>query len=156
MKSTGKRNLLQLTRFWLAALCALVPLLLSGPSAAMEVSAQGFKAFLAAFRATAVESGIRPEVYDRVTASLTPDFSLPDLDIPSRSGKGPGQPEFVRTPEQYLNAKYMSDLAAQGKRFTPLTAMCWRDRSHLRHRPLYPACAVGPGNGIRHLERLHA
>ena len=116
MKATGKQNLLQLMRFWLAALCALVPLLLSGPSAAMEVSAQGFKAFLAAYRATAIESGIRPEVYDRVTASLTPDFSLPDLDIPSRSGKGPGQPEFVRTPEQYLNAKYMNDLAAQGKR----------------------------------------
>jgi lytic murein transglycosylase len=117
MKSTSNRNLLQLARFGLAALCALFPLLLSGPSLAMDVSAEGFKAFLAAFRATAVQSGIRPEVYDSVTASLRPDFSLPDLDIPSRAGKQPGQPEFVRTPEQYLNAKYMSDLAAQGKRF---------------------------------------
>jgi lytic murein transglycosylase len=67
------------------------------------------------FRARAVKEGIRPEVYDAVTRDLTPDFSLPDLDIPSRAGKGPGQPEFIRTPEQYLKEKYLDGLSAQGR-----------------------------------------
>src|SRR5262245_5004335 len=77
-------------------------LLFSGsPALAGAVSAEGFKAWLSSFRTIAVKEGIRPEVYDAVTRGLTPDFSLPDLDLPSRAGKGPGQPEFIRTPEQY-------------------------------------------------------
>ncbi len=100
----------------LAFLCALFSLLLSWPSFAATVSQDGFKAFLASFRATALQSGIRADVYDRVTAELTPDFSLPDLDIPQREGKQPSQAEFVRTPEQYLNPKYLADLADQGRK----------------------------------------
>ncbi len=102
--------------FQLAFLCALFSLLLSWPGAAATVSQEGFKAFIASFRATALEKGIRPDVYDRVTRELTADFSLPDLDIPSRAGKQPSQAEFVRTPEQYLNAKNLADLAGQGRK----------------------------------------
>jgi lytic murein transglycosylase len=100
----------------LAFFPALIVLLLSGPTTA-AVSQEGFKAFLTAFRAEASKSGIQPEVYDAATTGLTADFSLPDLDIPEQAGKQPGQPEFVRTPEQYLSAKYLSDLAAQGRKF---------------------------------------
>ncbi len=46
-------------------------------------------------------------------AGLHPDFSLPDLDIPSK--KQPEQPEFVRTPDQYLNEKTLANLAEQGR-----------------------------------------
>ncbi len=102
--------------FHLAFLCTLFSLLLSWPGVAATVSQEGFKAFIASFRANALENGIRPEVYDSVTRELTADFSLPDLDIPSRAGKQPSQAEFVRTPEQYLNPKYLVELAAQGQR----------------------------------------
>jgi lytic murein transglycosylase len=61
-----------------------------------------------------LEKGIRASVYDSVTHGLTPDFSLPDLDIPSK--KQPEQPEFVRTPDQYLNEKTLANLAEQGRR----------------------------------------
>jgi lytic murein transglycosylase len=92
-------------------------LLFSGSSAfAGTVSAEGFRAWLAVFRAKALNEGIRPEVYDAVTRDLSPDFSLPDLDLPSRAGKGPGQPEFIRTPEQYLNEKYLGSSGEQGRR----------------------------------------
>jgi len=77
-------------------------------------SADGFRAWIASFRATALEKGIRASVYDSITRGLTPDFSLPDLDIPSK--KQPEQPEFVRTPDQYLNEKTLASLAEQGRR----------------------------------------
>ncbi len=100
----------------LAYLSTLFLLLASLPAGA-AVSQEGFKAFIAAFRTKAVENGVRPGTYDTVTAGLTADFSLPDLDIPEQAGKQPGQPEFVRTPEQYLKAKYLGDLAQQGRKF---------------------------------------
>jgi lytic murein transglycosylase len=100
----------------LALLSALVAFIASGPVEA-AVSQEGFKAFIAAFRAKAIEGGVKPEAYDSATAGLTANFSLPDLDIPEMAGKQPGQPEFVRTPEQYLNPKYLVDLAAQGRKF---------------------------------------
>ncbi len=101
----------------LGFLCVLISLLLSGPVEAAAVSQEGFRAFIASFRAKAVENGVRPEAYDAATRDLSAHFSLPDLDIPERAGKQPGQPEFVRTPEQYLSAKYMADLAGQGRKF---------------------------------------
>ena len=115
LRETG--DCLQKMPLQLAFLCALFSLLLSGPAAAASVSQEGFKAFLGSFRAKAIEKGVRPDVYDAVTRDLTADFSLPDLDIPERAGKQPGQPEFVRTPEQYLSAKYLGDLAGQGRKF---------------------------------------
>ena len=60
-----------------------------------------------------MEKGIRASTYDYVTRGLNPDFSLPDLDIPSK--KQPEQPEFVRTPEQYLSEKTLANLAEQGR-----------------------------------------
>jgi lytic murein transglycosylase len=95
--------------------CSLVLLLVASESFAEGVSTEGFHAWLATFRAAAVEAGIRPDNYDSITNGLTPDFSLPDLDIPSRAAKQTGQAEFVRTPAEYLNEKYLSSLAAQGR-----------------------------------------
>ncbi|MGO9544851.1 MAG: lytic murein transglycosylase [Rhodomicrobium sp.] len=103
-------------RFQLPLLCTLLSLGLIWPSFAATVSPEGFRAFIVSFRATALQSGIRPEVYDSVTRGLAPDFSLPDLDLPSRSGKEPSQAEFVRTPEQYLKEKYLADLTGQGRK----------------------------------------
>ncbi len=87
----------------------LIPAALAGTP-----SVEGFRAWIATFRATALEKGIRPSVYNSVTRGLTPDFSLPDLDMPSK--RQPDQPEFVRTPEQYLSEKTLANLGEQGRR----------------------------------------
>ncbi|MBI4724229.1 MAG: lytic murein transglycosylase, partial [Rhodomicrobium sp.] len=97
-------------------ICAFLFLSLAQPAFAENVSAEGFRAWVASFRPIAIQSGIRAEVYDQVTRGLTPDFSLPDLDIPSRTAKQPGQAEFVRTPGEYLREKYLTNLASQGRR----------------------------------------
>ncbi len=78
-------------------------------------SIEAFKVWLAAFRDVAVKDGIKPQVYDKVTAAISPDFNLADLDIPARAVK-PEQAEFVRTPAQYLDGKYLADLAEQGRK----------------------------------------
>ena len=96
-----------------ATIAALLLLFCAQSAAAATPSADGFRAFLASFRATAIEKGIRASVYNSVTKALAPDFSLPDLDIPST--KLPEQPEFVRTPEQYLSGKALANLAGQGR-----------------------------------------
>jgi lytic murein transglycosylase len=97
----------------IATFAALLLLFCAQPAAAASPSAEGFRAFLASFRATAIEKGIRAGIYDSVTKTLTPDFSLPDLDIPST--KLPEQPEFVRTPEQYLSGNTLANLSEQGR-----------------------------------------
>jgi len=93
---------------------ALLSVFLVQAVLAATPSTEGFRAWIASFRATALEKGIRASVYDSVTRGLVPDFSLPDLDIPSK--KQAEQPEFVRTPEQYLSDKSLANLAEQGRR----------------------------------------
>jgi lytic murein transglycosylase len=88
--------------------------LLLQPAFAESPTLAGFRAWIASFRAVALEKGIKASVYDSVTRGLVPDFSLPDLDIPST--KQPEQPEFVRTPEQYLSEKSLASLGEQGRR----------------------------------------
>jgi lytic murein transglycosylase len=92
---------------------ALLSLSLIEAALAGTPSVEGFRAWIASFRATALEKGIRASTYDNVARGLNPDFSLPDLDIPSK--KQPEQPEFVRTPEQYLSEKTLANLAGQGR-----------------------------------------
>ena len=108
--------LLMKARFSTRVICALFAFALCSQASAETISAEGFRSWLSSFRATAIAGGIHADVYDSVTHGLTPDFSLPDLDLPSRGAKQPGQPEFVRTPAEYLNGKYLSDLSAQGRR----------------------------------------
>jgi lytic murein transglycosylase len=109
MKHRNRQATLTMT----ATLAALFLLFCAPSASAATASVEGFRAFLANFRATAIEKGIRPGVYDSIAKTLAPDFSLPDLDIPS--AKLPEQPEFVRTPEQYLSGKALANLAEQGR-----------------------------------------
>ncbi len=69
--------------------CALLWFCLAYPAFAAPATVEGFRSFLASFRAEAIGKGIRPSVYDTVTRTLTPDFSLPDLDIPSTKAPEP-------------------------------------------------------------------
>lgn len=116
MKSVQHQNLLIRLPIYIACACVFSLVILKGPAVAAIASAEEFRAWIASFRANAIQSGIRPEVYDSVTRGLSPDFTLADLDIPSRTSKQPEQAEFVRTPEQYVSDKYLADLAGQGRR----------------------------------------
>lgn len=53
--------------------------------------------------------------FDRATRGLTPDTTLPDLEIPGRPPSRAKQAEFVRPPQDYLNAHQLSGLANQGR-----------------------------------------
>jgi lytic murein transglycosylase len=54
---------------------------------------------------------------NRCGRDLEPDLSLPELVIPGRpEHAGPGQPEFVLTPADYLKESTIESLAAQGRK----------------------------------------
>jgi lytic murein transglycosylase len=59
--------------------------------------------------------GVSRATFETATRGLEPDFSLPDLAIPGHpEAPQPGQPEFVRTPADYLRESTISRLAAKG------------------------------------------
>ncbi len=54
--------------------------------------------------------------FDRATAGLAPDYTLPDLEIPGRAkSASSGQAEFIRAPQAYLDNKQLMRLALQGR-----------------------------------------
>jgi lytic murein transglycosylase len=76
-----------------------------------------FNAWLAQLWPQAEKMGISRRTFDSVTRTLEPNLSLPDLVIPGRPEHDePGQPEFVRTPADYLSEKSLAGLAAYGRK----------------------------------------
>jgi lytic murein transglycosylase len=75
-----------------------------------------FTAFLQSLWPEARERGISRATFDNAVRGLEPDLSLPDLEIPGRVQKPPGQPEFVQTPADYLKEASLARLAAQGRK----------------------------------------
>jgi lytic murein transglycosylase len=78
--------------------------------------AETFAQWLAAAWPDAQKLGVSRATFDAATRGLKPDYSLPDLHIPGRPEKPPPQPEFVRTPEQYVRESYIARLAAHGRK----------------------------------------
>jgi lytic murein transglycosylase len=60
--------------------------------------------------------GVSRATFDNAIRGLEPDLSLPDLVIPGRVAREPGQPEFVQTPGEYLKATTFDRMAAQGRK----------------------------------------
>jgi lytic murein transglycosylase len=58
--------------------------------------------------------GVSRLTFESATRGVEPDFSLPDLAIPGRPEAQPSQPEFVRTPADYVKESQIARLAAQG------------------------------------------
>jgi lytic murein transglycosylase len=76
-----------------------------------------FAKWMAAQWPDAEERGISRATFDTVTRGLEPDLSLPDLAVPGRPDTPQqAQPEFVRTPADYLREATIARLAAQGEK----------------------------------------
>ncbi len=110
MKSIVTSVSLALVLFAVTGFAILTPVAAAGTTA--------FEAFLQGLwpEASQPPYGVSRNVFDRVTAGLTPDLSLPDLEIPGRPLQAPsGQAEFVRPPQDYLKRTQLDSLAAQGR-----------------------------------------
>jgi lytic murein transglycosylase len=78
-----------------------------------------FARWLAAQWPDAERMGVSRATFDAATRGLEPDFSLPELDIPGRpEAPRQGQPEFVRTPADYLKETTIARLATQGAKLS--------------------------------------
>ena len=76
-----------------------------------------FAAFLQSLWPQAQELGVSRATFDAATRDLEPDLTLPDLVIPGRPERpAAGQPEFVRTPADYIKESTISGLAAEGRK----------------------------------------
>ena len=74
-----------------------------------------FQAFLQSLWPQAQALGISRATFEQATRGLEPDLSLPDLVLPGRPQKPPGQAEFVETPAQYLKEPEIARLAVAGR-----------------------------------------
>src|SRR5215469_14821050 len=81
-----------------------------------EAADAAFQQWLAAQWPAAQAMGISRATFDAATRGLEPDLSLPDLAIPGRVQRQPGQPEFVQTPADYLKESSFNRLADKGRR----------------------------------------
>ncbi|MBS0242200.1 MAG: lytic murein transglycosylase [Proteobacteria bacterium] len=76
-----------------------------------------FATFLASVRADALKQGVSAATFDRETAGLEPDWSLPDLLKPGQSPKSAAgqQAEFTVAPQDYVPRGQLTRLADEGR-----------------------------------------
>jgi lytic murein transglycosylase len=88
--------------------------------AGLPVHAQSdadFQQFIQSLWPEAQKLGVSRATFDEATRGLKPDLTLPDLVIPGKAKATPkGQPEFERTPAQYLAETSLSRLTEQGRK----------------------------------------
>jgi lytic murein transglycosylase len=81
-------------------------------------AADAFRAWLEGLWPEAQALGVSRATFDTAFRGLTPDLSLPDLIIPGRKrDDSAGQAEFTSSAMDYLNPKYLANLAVQGRKF---------------------------------------
>jgi lytic murein transglycosylase len=74
----------------------------------------GFRAWLETVWPDARNAGVSRATFEAATRGLEPDLSLPDLEVPGRPQAPPAeQPEFVKTPAEYLSEPTLARLAAR-------------------------------------------
>ena len=102
------------TRFALLVAASLMGAAAGAPAQAAPDPA--FTAFLQSLWPEAQQRGITRATFDAAVRGLEPDLSLPDLVIPGRTQKPPGQPEFVQTPADYIKEANIARLADRGRK----------------------------------------
>lgn len=96
---------------------ATLILLLAGPMSPSAAHADApFRVFLDELWPEAQRVGVSRAAFVALTRDLEPDLSLPDLIIPGRPQQPAGQPEFERTPAEYMAETSLARLATQGRR----------------------------------------
>jgi lytic murein transglycosylase len=76
-----------------------------------------FQRFVQSLWPEAQALGVSRDTFDDATRGLKPNLSLPDLVIPGKPKAVPkGQPEFERTPAQYLSETSLARLTEQGRK----------------------------------------
>ncbi|MEA2994064.1 MAG: hypothetical protein QOD40_2984 [Alphaproteobacteria bacterium] len=85
-------------------------------SAPADAADPPFQQWLQSLWPEAQSLGVSRATFETATRGLDPDLTLPDLVIPGRAARQPGQPEFVQTPSQYLKESTFDRLAAQGRK----------------------------------------
>jgi lytic murein transglycosylase len=88
----------------------------SGWFSGRAVAQPAFDQFIQSLWPQAQQIGVSRKTFDAATRGLTPDLSLPDLDIPGRLEAAPAQPEFVQTPAAYISETTIDRYAAQGRK----------------------------------------
>jgi lytic murein transglycosylase len=99
------------------AFLLIVCVTLAGVGTAKAQSEAEFRQFIQSLWPRAEQLGISRAVFDEATRGLKPNLSLPDLVIPGKPKAIPrGQPEFERTPAQYLSETSLTRLTEQGRK----------------------------------------
>ncbi len=93
----------------------LVLLLIALPTSAAFAAAE-FQTFLQSLWPLAQGKGVSRATFDQATRGLEPDLSLPDLVVPGRPQRAPGQAEFVEAPADYLKEPAIQRLATQARK----------------------------------------
>ena len=96
-------------RAWLVLVWLVLP-------AKAQPADESFRLFVTTLRPEANAAGVSDATFERAFAGVTPDRTLPDLDIPGQpKPANSGQAEFSKTPLDYLNAAYLAKLTAEGR-----------------------------------------
>jgi lytic murein transglycosylase len=95
--------------------CLLSSTLLLTATTESFAADHAFAQWLASLWPEAQKMGVSRATFETATRGVEPDFSLTDLAIPGRpEAPQPGQPEFVRTPADYLRESTIAQLASHG------------------------------------------
>lgn len=103
---------------WLRVALVMMALVLSPPAPHPAAAQSTFAAFIEALWPEAKAFGISRPTFDAAFKGVEPDLSLPDLILPGRTDATvKGQAEFSRPPQDYLDKKYLTNLAGQARGF---------------------------------------
>ena len=106
------QQVLRVVTFFAAVLVCFASL---SPAVAADAA---FRAFLDGLwpEASQPPYSVSRATFDRALAGLSPDYALPDLEIPGRvKPSNSGQAEFIRPPQTYLDNRQLAGLALQGR-----------------------------------------
>jgi lytic murein transglycosylase len=99
------------------AIAIMVALALGVGVPPVQAADAGFTQFVASLWPEAQQAGVSRATFDAVTATLEPDYKLPDLILPGRPATGaPSQAEFVQVPADYIKEGSIARLATEGQR----------------------------------------